>query len=135
MLCRQALIQTEQEECNETVKFLKFCKLTRHKCESVEEWIKRLQIAAKECSYQEHDRWVKVQFIYGINDDNIQVKINSELTGINNVSNITSKQVFMWAKLEGAWRTHTVEGNQLDKQICQTSPCRYCGSSHPPKDV
>ena len=39
----------------------------------------------------------------------------------------------MWAKLEEAWRTHTVERNQPEKQICQTSPCKYCGSSHPPQ--
>ena len=53
LLGRQALIQAEQEECNETVKSLPFCKLTRHKSENAEEWIKRLSIAAKECNYQE----------------------------------------------------------------------------------
>ena len=37
----------------------------------------------------------------------------------------------MWEKQEEAQRTHTIERNQPEKQICQTSPCRYCGSSHP----
>ena len=30
--------------------------------------MKRLRIAAKECNYQELDRWVKEHFIHGIND-------------------------------------------------------------------
>ena len=39
----------------------------------------------------------------------------------------------MWAKLEEVWRTHAVGRNQPQKQICQTNPYRYCGSSHPPQ--
>ena len=71
-LGRQALIQAEQEEYNETVKSFQFCKLKRHKSEYAEEWIKRLGISAKECNYQELDRRVKEQFIYGINDKYMQ---------------------------------------------------------------
>ena len=37
---------------------------------------------AKECSYQELDRQVKEQLIYGINDEYMQRKIDSELTAI-----------------------------------------------------
>ena len=51
LLGRQALIQAQQEECNETVKSLQFCKLTRHKSGNAEDWIKRLRIVAKECNY------------------------------------------------------------------------------------
>ena len=46
-LGRQILIQAEQEECNETVKCLKFCKLTRHKSENAEEWIKETKNSCK----------------------------------------------------------------------------------------
>ena len=42
--------------------------MIRCKGENVEEWIKMLRRAAKECEYQELDRWVKEQFIFGIND-------------------------------------------------------------------
>ena len=38
-LDRQALVQAEQEEDKETVKFLQFCKLKQHKSENMEEWI------------------------------------------------------------------------------------------------
>ena len=38
---KQALIQAEHKEDNERVKSLQFCKMKRHKCENVEEWIKR----------------------------------------------------------------------------------------------
>ena len=76
-LDRHAIIHAKQEACNatgnvfemlsnkdkhkfnETVKSLQYCKLNRHKSENVEEWIKRLKIAAKECNYQEFDMWVK----------------------------------------------------------------------------
>ena len=55
ILARQALIQAEHED-NETAKSLQFCKLKMHKSENVEDWIKRLSIAAKECNYQEFGR-------------------------------------------------------------------------------
>ena len=48
-------MQAEQEEYNETVKSLKFCKLKRNESENAEEGIKRLRTAAKECNYQEFD--------------------------------------------------------------------------------
>ena len=72
ILDRYTLIQAEHEQDNETVKSLQLCKLKRHKSENVEEWIKRLKIAAKECNYQEHDRLVKEQFMCGINDEYMQ---------------------------------------------------------------
>ena len=121
MLGRQAVIQAEQEECNETVKSLQFCKQIRHKGENVEEWIKRLRTAATEGNYLQLGRQVKEQFIYGTNEDNLQIKIDLELTAIINASKITSKQVVLWAECEEAWRTHTVETNQLEKQISKTS--------------
>ena len=61
----------------------------------------------------------------------MQIKITSELTAIRNARKIASKQVLVWAKLEEAWRTHTVETNQPEKQISQTGLCRCCRSSHP----
>ena len=45
MLDRHALSQAEEEQDNETVKSLQFCKLKRHKSVTLEEWIKRLRIA------------------------------------------------------------------------------------------
>ena len=62
-------MQAEQEEYNERVKSLQICKLRRHKSENAEEWIMRVRIAAKEFNYQGLDRWVREQFIYGINDE------------------------------------------------------------------
>ena len=56
ILDRQALIQAEHKEDNETVKSIQFCKLKRHKSQHVEEWIKRLRITVKECNYKEFDR-------------------------------------------------------------------------------
>ena len=44
--------------------------------------MKRLRIAAKQCNYQELHRQVKQQFIYGINNHNMQIKVNSELTSM-----------------------------------------------------
>ena len=96
-------------------------------------WMKRLRSAAKQCNYQECDRWVKEQFIYSMNDDNMHIKINGEFTAIWNASKIISKQVLMWAKQEEVQRAHTIETNEPEKQLSQTSPCRYCGPSHPPQ--
>ena len=49
-------IQKENEDSNQTTKSLQFCEMKRHKRKSVEEWIKRVRLAANECEYQEQDR-------------------------------------------------------------------------------
>ena len=61
-------IQKENEDSNQTIKSLQFCEMKRHRRESVEEWIKTVRLASNECDYQEQDRQVREQFIYGIND-------------------------------------------------------------------
>ena len=116
LLGRQALIQAEQEafnitenifetltnkdklQFNEAFKSLQYCKLNRHNSENVEEWMKRCRIAAKECNYQESDRWVKEECINGINDDNMLIEIVTELKAMKKTRKITSNQILMWAK-------------------------------------
>ena len=49
-------LQKENEDSNQTIKSLQFCELKRHKDENVEEWIKRVKLAAYECDYKEHAR-------------------------------------------------------------------------------
>ena len=49
-------IQKENEDINQTIKSLQFCEMRRHKGENVEEWIKRVRLAANENDYQEQDR-------------------------------------------------------------------------------
>ena len=113
-LCRQGLNQAEQEACNVaedifetlnnkfkyqyngTVKSLQYCKINRHNSENVEEWIERLRIAAF-CKYQEHDSWVKEQFIHGLNDGNVLREISQELTFIKDTSKVTNNWILMWA--------------------------------------
>ena len=46
---KQTIIQEEHEENNQTVKSLQFCKMKRCKGENVEEWIRWVRRAAKEC--------------------------------------------------------------------------------------
>ena len=60
--------------------------------------MKRLRISAKECSYQELDRWVNNQFIHCINDDNMLIDISSELKAMKYTGKLTSNQVLMWAR-------------------------------------
>ena len=72
--------------------------------------------------------------------------ICSELKAMKNLRKVTSDQVLMWARQVEAWRTKTgvrskLEGNeqvdttQPEKEKSQTSICRYCGSTHPPKKI
>ena len=58
--------------------------MKRHKSENVQEWIKRLTLVAKECKYPELDRQVKEQFICGINSEDMQRKIDSEIKVTSN---------------------------------------------------
>ena len=41
-------IQKENEDIIQTIKSLQFCEMRRHKGENVEEWIKRVRLAANE---------------------------------------------------------------------------------------
>ena len=113
----QTIIQAENEEDNETVKSLWFCKLKRCKSKNVEEWIKRLRITAKECKYQKLDIWVKEQFICDINDEPMQRRIDSGLKVISKTDKIMNDQVLMWAKQQEALRTQMLEAVQTKNEM------------------
>ena len=130
---KQTMIQAEHEEDNQTVKSLQFCKLKRCKYEYVEEWIKWLRKAAKECKYQELDRQVKEQFICGINNEYMQRKIDNELKVTSKTDEIMSNQVLMSVKQEEALRTQALEAGQTKYETRKGSTCRYCGYIHPPQ--
>ena len=88
---------------------------------------------AKECKYQQLDRWVKQQFISGINNEYMQRKIDSEIKTISNTDEIMSDQVLMWAKKEEALRTQVLEAVQTENERRTVKTCRYCGSIHLPR--
>ena len=44
------------------------------------------------------DRYIKEQFINGLNDDGMIVEIIKELTSINDTRPVTSEQVLAWAR-------------------------------------
>ena len=50
----------------------------------------RLYIKAAECSYKEHDRLLKEQYINGINNEEVMKEIIKELTTQRNMSEIDS---------------------------------------------
>ena len=53
---------------NETTKSHQFRKLHQYDNKNVEEWMRRLCVAAVKCNYQEVDRQLKEQFIHGLNE-------------------------------------------------------------------
>ena len=65
---------------NETIKFLQFHKMAWKPDENVEEWMGRLRISATECNYKEIDRQLKEQFMHGLNNSYMSLKIIRELT-------------------------------------------------------
>ena len=64
--------------------------------------MKRVREEGEKCEYQEQDRWIKEQFIYGLDDEGIQAKIVNEIRAKDKTDNVTSEQVLMVAKQEGA---------------------------------
>ena len=64
----ETLTNKFKPQYNEMIKSLQFRKLHRYDDENVEEWIRRLWVAAVECNYQEVNRQLKEQFIHGLND-------------------------------------------------------------------
>ena len=95
------------------VKSLQFRKLYWHEEENVEEWMGRLHVAAVECNYQEVDRQLKKQFIYGLNDKHMLEEIMKELTTTNNDDHITSGDVLAWAKRVETQRAQAAVLNML----------------------
>ena len=55
--------------------------------------MRRLCIKAEECNYKEHDRFLKIQFINGINDEEITQEIIKELSAQRNTRDIDSEHV------------------------------------------
>ena len=106
---------------NETIKSLQFRKSYRYEDENVEEWMGRLRVAAVKCNYQEVDRQLKEQFIYGLNDKCMLEEIIKELTATKNDDSITSGSVLACAKRVETQRAQVAvlntltESRQFDK--------------------
>ena len=139
---------------NETIKLLQFRKLCRNDRENEEEWMGRLRVAAIECNYQEVARQLKKQFIHGLNDKIMLEGIIKHLVTVKSHEQITSGNVLAWAKKVEAQRAPAAvmsaitESKEFDKIKVSTpmwissprtpaqhnsSSCRYCGSTHPPR--
>ena len=56
--------------------------------------MEKLGIYATEYNYKEKDKYLKEQFIYGINDNAVTTKIIKELTAAKNTNDITRHAVF-----------------------------------------
>ena len=91
----QILIDDEQEICkssadlfsichakfkslhNKTILLLQYCKLCREENESADGWMCCLRNKANECNYTEHYSWLQEQFMIGLNDEMMTVKMIS----------------------------------------------------------
>ena len=117
----------------------------------------RLRLAAAECTYQELDRQLKEQFIYGLNDKDMLGEIIKEIRAARGNDHITSGNVLAWAQRAEAQRAQSAVMNSItefkefdkikvSRSMCKESSkrpaqsstpawymCRYCSSSHPPR--
>ena len=57
-----------------------------------------IRFAAIECNNKETDRQLKKQFIHALNDNDMLLEIITELTKMEEGSDVKSKQVLVWAK-------------------------------------
>ena len=113
----------------------------------------RLHISAVECNYQEIDRQLKEQFIYGLNDKHILEEIIKELIATSNDDHITCGGVLTWENRVEAQRMQVAMFNMLTEsrqfykikiskkakedtarapvgQTLQWQPCQYYGGVH-----
>ena len=95
--------------------------------------MKRVRSEVEECEYREQDRWLKEQFICGLDDEGMKAKIIGEIKVKGKTDNITSEQVLMLAKQEEASMMQLRGTEQTNAEMMRTGTCRYCGSSHPPR--
>ena len=142
---------------NETIKSLQFWKLSRQEWENVEQWKGRLQIWPIECNYQKLDRQLKEKFIHSLNGTDMPGEIIWELIKVKENRTIMSKIVLAWAKrveaqtAQSAIMKGLTEAKEFDKikvlknahidsprrhtrtKTSTKQACRYCSSSHPPR--
>ena len=83
---------------NETILSLQYCKLSREEHESAKDQMGQLGIKANECKYKKYDRYLKEQFLNGINDKMMTAEIIKELTMLRRTTDMTSKWVLTCAK-------------------------------------
>ena len=65
----------------------------------------RLQVKAADCKYKENEGRLKEQFINGLNDKAITVKITKKLMVPKDTSKVTSDQVLVWGQRVKAQRS------------------------------
>ena len=102
--------------------------------------MKRVTVEAEKCEYLEQDRWIKEQFICGLDDEGMRTKIMNEIKAKNKTDNVNSKKGFMLAKqeeinmiqLRGVGQTNAKAG-QTDAEMIRAGTCKHCGSSHAPR--
>ena len=128
------LTNAEQERCNtakglfntlirkfkpkycETIKLLQFHKLVRQMNESVEECMRRHELAAVQCNYKEIDRELKEQFIHRLNDNEMLAEIIRALTKTVENQIMSSKQVLAWAKRVATQRAQSASIKSLSEK-------------------
>ena len=75
--------------------------------------MRRLHVAAVECSYQERERQLKEQFIQGLNDKLMLEEIIKELTVTSNDDHIISVGILAWVKRVEVQRAQAAVLNTL----------------------
>ena len=102
-LGRQALQYNKfRPQLNETILTLQYCYLSRHSKENAKQWMGRLRMMAGECKYKELDRYLKEQFICGLNGDGMMVEIIWELTSMVDTRNNKCTCIDMGKKSGGS---------------------------------
>ena len=101
-----------------------------------------------ECNYKEIDCQLKEQFIHGLNDKTMLDEVIRELTTKSISDKMTSEDMLIWAKREAQRMQVAILSDINDSQkfdrvkvpkkqaTHKASPnqlCRYCGSSHAPR--
>ena len=95
--------------------------------------MKRVGVEEEKCKYLEQDRWIKEQFICGLDNEGMRTKIMNEIKDISKTDIVTSKQVLVLAKQKEANVVQIRQAGKINTKMMRTSTCKYCGSSHPPK--
>ena len=67
--------------------------------EFVQELISRLHMTAVDCEYNEYNRMLTEEFIYGVDSAVMIEDIIREITALKDTSEVCSVQVLMWTQI------------------------------------
>ena len=133
----EALERVFRPESNQTLARFKFRKMQQRVAQTCDSYMSEVRLALPECKYKNYaDELLKDQFIFDINNKEIQDLLLGEISEMDNSVNVLYKARKIESKLAQRKLLDVVKPNNLvgvdtiKKNSKYDDKCDYCGCNH-----